>query len=1156
MCFMLCVCCSAYSQGSSNQGKEFWTGFMLHIEPAGIDGSKMNVYITGEVATEGKVEIADGSFSIPFTVTPRQVTVVEIPRSAYLNKQGKFLKGLHIIAAKKVAVYAHIYYRSVSGATLLLPVNVMGKSYYSINYRQQSNSKDSYSTFMVIATEDNTTVEIIPSTNLRDNSRAGVPFTINLQKGEVYQGLSDFDLTNTTIRSVSTKTGECKKIAVFSGSSKIGIGCSEQPAPGQFSSDNLFQQVYPTSSWGKTYITVPLKKRNYDIFRVVFSKPDTKLLINGVRVNAEDQTYYEFESSTPNTITADQPIQVAQYAVTQGQVRDSCIYDSKDLGDPEMIFLTPLEQTLDHVTLYSPPYANITNSYINVVIKQSAVSTFLVDGKPVQGFLPVPADPGYAYAQIAVQSGTHNISAAEGFNAIAYGYGNFESYGYAAGANLSNLNEFIALGDKAGARLAVNGCSGIEYKLQLTIPYQTTNIRWDLSINNSVEVDNNPVVTSTRQLNGKTLYTYEYRKLVSFEAGDYRVTATVLNPLADECGSTADIDFDFNIADYPVANFKVSGTCPGEPVSFQDLTDTKGTDIRSWLWDFGDGTTSNEQNPVHIYSNEGTYKATLTAFNQNDCSSSKDVTLQLYKKPQAAFTASVPACLDGVTFTDKSTIQTGVINQRIWDFGDGTPLETRLDNKPFVHVYAQPGNYSVKLIAVSQSDCSSIAAEQTLTVNPSPVVDFVLPDICLEDGIAYFTDKSTIADNSGAGFKYAWNFGDAANPGTNTSNQKDPNHRYTAVGNYLITLTITSASGCISTKTATLTVNGAIPQARFTVQNASNLCSANEVVIKDESQPLFGSVIKVVWYFDYKNNPQASEVFTRGNMPADRVFTHQYDVFNSPATKTYTVRIEAYSGQTCVAALEKDIVIKANPIVSLVQVPPICNLASPVQITVNKNGYTGTGLFTGDGVSNSGMFDPGKAGVGVHTISYTFTAQNGCDFTITQTIDVKPNPTVDAGTDFTMLEGDTRILKPTANGNGISYKWSPATGLDRDDVLNPAASPTENIRYVLTVTNAEGCSTSDEIFISVLKKPVVVNTFTPNGDGINDTWGIKYLETYPGNTVNIYNRYGEKVYSSIGYASPWDGRSNGAVLPSGTYYYIIDPKNGRKPVSGNVTIIR
>jgi gliding motility-associated-like protein len=85
---------------------------------------------------------------------------------------------------------------------------------------------------------------------------------------------------------------------------------------------------------------------------------------------------------------------------------------------------------------------------------------------------------------------------------------------------------------------------------------------------------------------------------------------------------------------------------------------------------------------------------------------------------------------------------------------------------------------------------------------------------------------------------------------------------------------------------------------------------------------------------------------------------------------------------------------------------------------------------------------------------------------------------------------------------------------------------------------------------------IVPNTFTPNGDGINDVWNIKYIENYPNCTVDIYNRYGEKLYSSIGYPIAWDGRYKGANLPMGTYYYIIDPKDGLKAVSGYVAIIR
>ena len=94
------------------------------------------------------------------------------------------------------------------------------------------------------------------------------------------------------------------------------------------------------------------------------------------------------------------------------------------------------------------------------------------------------------------------------------------------------------------------------------------------------------------------------------------------------------------------------------------------------------------------------------------------------------------------------------------------------------------------------------------------------------------------------------------------------------------------------------------------------------------------------------------------------------------------------------------------------------------------------------------------------------------------------------------------------------------------------------------------------MFIKVLKDPPVPNIFSPNGDGVHDTWVIPFLDSYPGCTVEIVNRYGYLIYRSVGYASPWDGKVNGKDVPVGTYYYVIDPKNGRAKKAGFVDIIR
>jgi gliding motility-associated-like protein len=85
---------------------------------------------------------------------------------------------------------------------------------------------------------------------------------------------------------------------------------------------------------------------------------------------------------------------------------------------------------------------------------------------------------------------------------------------------------------------------------------------------------------------------------------------------------------------------------------------------------------------------------------------------------------------------------------------------------------------------------------------------------------------------------------------------------------------------------------------------------------------------------------------------------------------------------------------------------------------------------------------------------------------------------------------------------------------------------------------------------------IVPNTFTPNGDGINDTWQIKYLDTYQNCSVRIFTRWRQMIFSYIGYGIPWDGTYKGPALPTGTYYYVIDLNNAGKLISGFVAIIR
>ncbi|WP_295649741.1 gliding motility-associated C-terminal domain-containing protein [uncultured Mucilaginibacter sp.] len=113
---------------------------------------------------------------------------------------------------------------------------------------------------------------------------------------------------------------------------------------------------------------------------------------------------------------------------------------------------------------------------------------------------------------------------------------------------------------------------------------------------------------------------------------------------------------------------------------------------------------------------------------------------------------------------------------------------------------------------------------------------------------------------------------------------------------------------------------------------------------------------------------------------------------------------------------------------------------------------------------------------------------------------------------------------------------------------------------VFYITGSDGtCESAKTQVTAVVQEPGVniPSLFSPNHDGINDTWNITGLANYPGTQVNIYDRSGALIYTSVGYAKPFDGTRNGMDLPSGVYYYTIDlKKKNCGAASGSVTIVR
>ena len=256
----------------------------------------------------------------------------------------------------------------------------------------------------------------------------------------------------------------------------------------------------------------------------------------------------------------------------------------------------------------------------------------------------------------------------------------------------------------------------------------------------------------------------------------------------------------------------------------------------------------------------------------------------------------------------------------------------------------------------------------------------------------------------------------------------------------------------------------------YRTKSRGTLQSNREISISNNSVVDFGNITRLEIFWDALNNPGQSEA---DETPATgKIYTHTYPEFGTPLTKTFTIRFVAYSGLSCVSEVSRVITLQASPQVTFTPLASVCEEINAFQITQAREnaGLAGTGIFSGTGVSATGLFDPGAARQGNYIIRYTFNAANGCTAFREQSIQVDPTPRVDAGPDRTVLEGGYIIINGTSTGTGLNVNWTPPTGLDNPAILTPRATPIVDTRYTLQVTSGQGCSASDDVFVKVLLK--------------------------------------------------------------------------------------
>ncbi len=273
----------------------------------------------------------------------------------------------------------------------------------------------------------------------------------------------------------------------------------------------------------------------------------------------------------------------------------------------------------------------------------------------------------------------------------------------------------------------------------------------------------------------------------------------------------------------------------------------------------------------------------------------------------------------------------------------------------------------------------------------------------------------------------------------------------------------------------------------------------------------------------------------------------------APGTNgTYYVKVTSDKG--CISIDSTTVSLSIKPVVNAGSDTEICE-GTGIQLNSTGNNITSYQWSPAFEISNANI--PNPIALPKQTTLYIVTVANDkCKSYDSVMIVVNKNPKADAGPDKVIIDGQSVVLNGAAGGTDITYTWTPPQYVTAPGTLTPSVMPPVNETYTLHVISNKGCGTAtDNVFVKVYKKLFIPNAFTPNSDGINDTWHIETLDAYPNADVKVFNRYGQIVFYNHGTNKSWDGRFKGGLLTSGAYAYIIDLKNNSAVIRGVVFII-
>lgn len=597
----------------------------------------------------------------------------------------------------------------------------------------------------------------------------------------------------------------------------------------------------------------------------------------------------------------------------------------------------------------------------------------------------------------------------------------------------------------------------------------------------------------------------------------------------------------------PMVDFSAPGVCFNVPTQFFDNSVVVNGTITDWLWILNNGDdTLTTQNPSYQFAQDGIHSVTLIATSDSGCVDqiSKDVTV--YEIPLADFTHVASCANEPMPFTQTATTPFGVVNQWIWDFGNGSSIYPNPS-----HQFNSPGLHSVQLAIATNFGCVDTVVKEVLTYPvPEPLFNWE-NEVCEGEDLGFF-DQSTIAQISPGGDDIvAWNW---VMDDLYQFSIQNPIYPSTSASSIKTKLTVTSNYGCTASYETTAKVYP-LPEADFDFDIA---CKDFESEFSSASTISSGVVNQFRWSF--------------GDTTTSTLQNPKH-IFQSSGL--FDVTFWAASNQSCADSITKQITVPQTPEVDFQSLDTI--VCSPAEVTLQNLSTLSAGTMTYEWFANDVFFGISETPVAklennglepkTFSIELKATSAENCVGSLVKDdfITVLPSPQAD----FTLRKDtiepfDGIVPIENTSVNGVKWLWDFDNGFISSE-FQPIYSYEKSGTYLIELKAENIWQCTDSTFKKLVVDPFITmyipSGFSPNGDGLNDVWEIKGFNENRELAIRVYNRWGDLLFFTDDLSKPWDGvdKQSGKLVQGGVYVYKIRFYAGDdevKELNGEITVIR